>query len=442
MSWLYCLTESNAVTLSFAILIITYIFIASEKISKVTVSLLGACTVIIWGLVSTKKHLPTGEPNPTYYVNFIDFNVIFLLIGMMLIVSITARSGIFDLIAKRLVSLARGNPIGILFTIGIFTGFLSAFLDNVTTVILVMPITFAVCQKLKIKPMPFLLTEIFASNIGGTSTLIGDPPNIIIGSAGNLSFLDFLKVLSPIVFVILIVTIAVMCIFFRKDLKADKNLISRLLNSDTDEVKINKSSAIRSLVVLFLVILGFIFHGILDLPASIIALTGASVLMLFEKPESLFRDIEWNTIFFFIGLFIIIGALEASGAIKIMADAMIKFTGGSQCATSMIILWGSGLVSGVIDNIPYTATIAPMILEIEKELGRDYAYPLWWSLSLGACLGGNMTLIGAAANVIVSETAAKHGFKISFVKFLLYGFFITIMSLVISAIYILLEFFI
>lgn len=429
-------------TMSFAILIITYIFIATEKISKVTVSLLGACTVIIWGLVSTKKHLATGEPNPTYYVNFIDFNVIFLLIGMMLIVSITAKSGVFDVIAKKLVSFARGNPIGILFTLGIFTGFLSAFLDNVTTVILVMPITFSVCQKLKIKPMPFLLTEIFASNIGGTSTLIGDPPNIIIGSAGNLSFLEFLKVLSPVVLVILLVVIALMCVFFKKDLKADNNLIKSLVKKNDDTIKVNKASAIRSLSVLLLVILGFIFHGILDIPASIIALTGASVLMLFEKPEHLFRDIEWNTIFFFIGLFIIIGALEASGAIKLMADAMIKFTGASQCATSMIILWGSGLISGVIDNIPYTATIAPMILEIEKELGRDYAYPLWWSLSLGACLGGNMTLIGAAANVIVSETAAKHGVKISFVKFLLYGFFITILSLAISTIYIVAEFFI
>lgn len=442
MNWLYCLTDANAMTLSFAVLIIAYIFIASGKVSKVTVALLGACAVIIWGLVSTNKLLPTGKPNPDYYVNFIDFNVIFLLIGMMLIVSITAKSGIFDLAAKKMVSLARGHPMGILFALGIFTGVVSAFLDNVTTVILVLPITFSICSKLQISPLPYLLTEIFASNIGGTATLIGDPPNIIIGSAGNLSFTDFLRVSAPVVVIILLVVIGAMCIVFRRDLRASESLMAQFAEFKSERIRLHKRSAIRSLSILFLVILGFMLHGITGIPASVTALAGASVLMLSEKPESLFKDVEWNSIFFFIGLFVIIGALEASGAIKLMANAMIEFTGGSQCATSMIILWGSGLISGVIDNIPYTATLAPMILEIEKNFGRDYADPLWWSLSLGACLGGNMTIIGAAANVIVSETAAKRGLNISFMKFLAYGSLITFISLAISTVYIILRYFI
>ena len=442
MNWLHSICEANALVLSFVILVIAYIFIASGKISKVTVALLGACATVFCGLVSTEKFLSEGGPNPKYYVNFIDFNVIFLLIGMMIIVSISAKSGIFDFLAKKMVAFAGGHPMRILFTIGIFTGFLSAFLDNVTTVILVLPITFSICGRLQINPLPYLLVEIFASNIGGTATLIGDPPNIIIGSAGNLTFMDFIYVSAPAIALVLLVSTAVICFIFRRDLKTNEKLASQFADFEKEEIRINKRLATRSLLVLFLVVLGFVLHGELNVPASIIALTGAAVLLLFEKPESIFKEVEWNGIFFFIGLFVIIGALETSGAIKLMANTMIEFTGASQCATSMIILWGSGIISGVIDNIPYTATIAPMILEIEKSLGREYAYPLWWSLSFGACLGGNMTIIGAAANVIVSETAAKKGINISFFKFLAYGSLIVLISLAISTIYIILKFFI
>lgn len=434
--------KANAVATSAVILLITYIFIASEKINKVIIALLGACITIVLGLLAQEKSLADGSINPYYYANFIDFNVIFLLIAMMIIVSITARSGVFNYIALKLLIKTKGNPFGILFCLAFFTAFVSAFLDNVTTVILVMPITFAVASKLEVSPIPFLITEIFASNIGGTATLIGDPPNIIIGSAGNLPFMAFIQNLALPVIVILVIATITMALFFRKSLKSSPEKMKVATEANPKGAITDKHLMIRSFTVLILVILGFIFHDAIDIQTSIIALAGASILLLFESPEQIFKDVEWNTIFFFIGLFIIIGGLEASGGIKIMADWILKITNGSQEATSMLVLWASGIISGIIDNIPYTATMAPMISEIEKTLGAEYAYPLWWSLSLGACLGGNMTIIGAAANVIVSENAAKYGFKISFMQFFKYGVVITMVSLLISSAYLYLKFFI
>ena len=431
MEHLQTFAQAHAVSLSAAILLIAYVFIATEKISKVTVALIGACAAIILGLVSQQKY--SGESiNISYYANYIDFNVIFLLISMMIIVSVAARSGIFNFAAMKILGLTRGKPVFILPALAFFTAIISAFLDNVTTVILVMPMTFAIAEKLDINPIPFLVAEIFSSNIGGTATLIGDPPNIIIGSAANLSFMDFVNELTPIVAIIMVAATIMLLVIFRKSLKASPEKMEALMKSSDGPTITNRAAATRALIVLGCVIIGFVFHGAIGLQSSIVALTGAAVLLIFEKPEDIFKELEWNTIFFFIGLFIIVGALEASGGIKMMADEILKVTDGSQAATSMIILWGSGLISGVIDNIPYTATMAPMILEIEKAMGPEYAYPLWWSLSLGACLGGNMTIIGAAANVIVSENAAKHGYKITFMQFLKYGAMITFMSLAIS----------
>lgn len=443
MEYIHDFAQSHAVALSAGILIIAYIFIAAEKISKVTVALIGACAAIFLGLVSEDKLLENGAANLAYYVNYIDFNVIFLLISMMIIVSIAAGSGIFNYAAAKMLALTRGRPVLILPALAFFTAFVSAFLDNVTTVILVMPMTFAIAEKLEINPVPFLITEVFASNIGGTATLIGDPPNIIIGSAAGLSFMDFVRELTPIVALIMVAACAFLLFAFRKSLKAPKEKMDELMRSEGGVGAItDRACAIRSIIVLSLVILGFMLHDAIGFQTSTIALAGAAVLLIFEKPEKIFRDLEWNTIFFFIGLFIIVGALEASGGIKMMADAILKATHGSQAATSMIILWGSGFISGIIDNIPYTATMTPMILEIEKAMGAEYAYPLWWSLSLGACLGGNMTIIGAAANVIVSENSAKHGHKITFMQFFKYGFIVMLISLAISAACLWLKFFI
>lgn len=431
--------SSHSVLVSASLLILAYIFIALEKIPKVTIALLGGALTIVLGLVSQTKMLGDGI-NPHYFINFIDFNVIFLLVSMMVIVSITTRSGVFNWIANELLKFTKGHPVKVLCALGLFTAVTSAFLDNVTTVILIMPITFAIAKKLDIDPIPFLLTEIFSSNIGGTATLIGDPPNIIIGSAGGLSFIDFIKELTPVILVIMCVVLTILAFIFRKKLHASQDKMDEVAKIDNSHTITDKALMIRSTLILALVILGFMLHDVTHIETCVVAMLGASILLLFEKPNEILQDVEWNTIFFFIGLFIIIGGLEASGGIKLMAEWILKVTQGSQAATSMIILWASGVISGIIDNIPYTATMAPMLVEIEKTMGATYAYPLWWALSLGACLGGNMTIIGAAANVIVSENAAKSGHPISFMRFLKYGVGVVAISLLISTAYIYLRF--
>ena len=430
---------AHAVSISAMLLLVAYIFIALERIPKVTIALIGAGLTILLGLVSQTK-VVDEVLNPHYFVNFIDFNVIFLLVSMMILVLITTKSGVFTWLANELLKLTKGHPIKILVSLGLFTAIVSAFLDNVTTVILVMPITFAIAKQLEINPVPLLITEVFASNIGGTATLIGDPPNIIIGSAAGFSFLDFIVELAPVVAVILLVVSLLLAFIFKKDLITTEEKMKKVAQIDNSKTITDKKHMIRSISVLGLVILGFMLHDITHIETCIVAMVGASILLLFEKPTEILKEVEWNTIFFFIGLFIIIGGLEASGGIKLMAEWILKVTNGSQQATSMMILWGSGIISGIIDNIPYTATMSPMLVEIQKTMGAEYAYPLWWSLSLGACLGGNMTIIGAAANVIVSENAAKEGHPIGFIEFMKYGVIIVLISLTISSAYICLRY--
>ena len=439
MEHLLALVQAHSVVISATILLVAYVFIATEKIPKVTVALLGAALTILLGLVSQTK-MADGVLNAHYFINFVDFNVIFLLVSMMIIVSIATRSGMFNWIANELLRLTKGHPKMVLFVLGLFTAVTSAFLDNVTTVILIMPVTFFIATQLDINPIPFLITEIFSSNIGGTATLIGDPPNIIIGSAAGLSFMDFVQELTPIIAVIFLVIVVLMTFVFRKQLVTTPEKMAAVANLDNSKTITDFPLMIRSAIVLALVILGFVLHDITHIETCVTAMLGASFLLLFEKPTGILKEVEWNTIFFFIGLFIIIGGLEASGGIALMAKWILNVTQGSQEATAMIILWASGFISGIIDNIPYTATMTPMLLEIENVMGHDYTYPLWWCLSLGACLGGNMTIIGAAANVIVSETSAHHGHPIQFMKFLKYGFITMIMSLALSAAYIYLRF--
>ncbi len=439
MELIHNLVQAHSIGISAGLLLLAYIFIATEKIPKVTIALIGAALTVFLGLVSQNKVID-GTLNNHYFINFIDFNVIFLLVSMMIIVNIAARSGMFNWVANELLKLTKGHPIAILFTLGAFTAVTSAFLDNVTTVILIMPITFFIAKQLDINPIPFLITEIFASNIGGTATLIGDPPNIIIGSAAGLSFMDFLKELTGVIAVILVVVLIMLMFIFRKDLKTTAEKMSSIALIDNSKTITDFGLMLRSGLILFAVIVGFILHDITHIETGITAMMGASILLLFEKPSEILQDVEWNTIFFFIGLFIIIGGLEASGGIALMAKWILDVTNGSQQAASMLILWASGFISGVIDNIPYTATMTPMLVEIQNVMGRDYTIPLWWCLSLGACLGGNMTIIGAAANVIVSENAAAKGHPISFMGFLKYGVCVMITSLVISSVYIYFRF--
>lgn len=439
MELLHSYVEGHGILISGIILIFAYILIAIEKVPKVTIALMGAVFTIILGLLSQDKIL-NGTLNPNYFINFIDFNVIFLLVSMMIIVNIAAQSGVFNWVAIEVLKLTRGKPKLVLFTLGIVTAIASAFLDNVTTVILVMPITFVIAKELDINPVPLLITEILTSNIGGTSTLIGDPPNIIIGSAANLSFLDFLTELTGIVLAILIITVLLLVFLFRKQLVTTEEKMKLVAELDNSATITDYPLMIRSIIVLCLVILGFITHDITQIQSCVVAMAGAGFLLLFEKPHQILHEVEWNTIFFFVGLFIIIGGLEASGGIGVMAQWLLDITKGSQNATAMVILWGSGILSGIVDNIPYTVTMTPMLLKVQSTMGAQYTHPLWWCLSLGACLGGNMTIIGAAANVIVSETAEGAGHKIPFFEFVKYGLLITFISLILSSAYIYFRF--
>ena len=441
MEFLTSWASANAIAVSATILVIAYIFIATEKIPKMTVALVGASLTLLLGLLGQSQKL-NGVVDPHYFINFVDFNVIFLLVSMMIIVSIATRSGMFNWVANEMLKKTKGHPKTILCCLALFTAVASAFLDNVTTVILIMPVTFAIAKELEINPVPFLITEILASNIGGTATLIGDPPNIIIGSAAGFSFMDFVKELTLIVAIILFVITAIMVFWFRKQLHATEENMAKVANLDNSHTITDKALMFRSLFVLLLVILGFVTHDITHIQTCVCAMAGASILLLFEKPHEILHEVEWNTIFFFVGLFIIIGGFEAAGGIELMAKWLLDITQGSQAIASMVILWGSGILSGIIDNIPYTATMAPMIAEIMSSQGKDFAYPLWWALSLGACLGGNMTIIGAAANVIVSENAHKYGYEIPFMRFLKYGCIVVFISLAISTSYIWIRHFI
>ena len=429
------LMQSNALTVSATILIVAYFIIATEKIPKVTIALVGASLTLLFGLLGQNAKID-GELNPFYFINYVDFNVVFLLVSMMIIVNIATRSGMFNWIANEMMIKTKGHPKTSLFLLALFTAVASAFLDNVTTVILVMPVTFAITKELDLNPVPYLITEILASNIGGTATLIGDPPNIIIGCAAGLTFMDFIKELTGIVAIIFAVVITIMILLFKKQLKTTPEKMARIAQMNNSKTITDKRLMMRSLMVLILVITGFVTHDITHIQTCVCAMAGASILLLFEKPADILHDVEWSTIFFFIGLFIIIGGFEKAGGIELMAKWLIDVTHGSQAVASTVILWASGILSGIIDNIPYTATMAPMIHKIALAKGAEFAAPMWWCLSLGACLGGNMTIIGAAANVIVSETSAAHGYKIKFMEYMKYGAFVTFLSLILSTVYI------
>ena len=430
--------SSNGMFISGAILVIAYIFIASEKIQKSVVALVGASLTMLLGLLPFHGYF---DSQAGVYVrsvfNYVEFEVILLLIGMMIIVHIASRSGVFKWMAIQLLKATKGHPKLVLFVLAAFTAIASAFLDNVTTVVLIMPVTFVIAKEFETDPIPFLITEVLASNIGGTATLIGDPPNIIIGTKAGLSFMDFVNELTGIVTLIFIIVIAVLVFMFRHSLKATPEKMEHVANIDNTKTITDKKLMWRSMIILFLVILGFVTHDITHIDAYVFAVAGASFLLLFEEPKEIYKDVEWLTIFFFVGLFIIIGGFEANGGISFLAQKLIELTNGSLDAATMLILWGSGILSGIVDNIPYTATMAPLISEVQHVLpyAGEGHHPLWWALSLGACLGGNLTIIGAAANVIVSETATVKGYPISFMRFMKYGALTTFISLALSSLY-------
>lgn len=408
----------------------SYAIIISEKIHRTVVALTGACLMILLGILTQKLA-----------IEGIDFNTIGLLIGMMVIVGIAKDSGMFQYVAIWASKIGKGKALPIFILLGIITAIFSAFLDNVTTVLLIVPVIFVVTHNLHLNPKPFLIGGIILSNIGGTATLIGDPPNILIGSAAEIPFNDFLIHLGPIVIIIAIVTIGLLCFIYRNTLhstKTDKNTVA---NFNPSEAITDKKLLFKSLVVLSLVLFGFFTHSMTHLEGATIALSGAALLLLLtmNDPEHHLRDIEWTTIFFFIGLFILVAGLEKVGAIKMLAEQLLLLTGGNPTATTLSVLWGSAFFSAIIDNIPFVATMIPLIKEVGNISGLALG-PLWWALALGADIGGNATIIGASANVVVSGMASKEGHKISFLEYMKIATPITIIGMIIATIYIWLRY--
>lgn len=412
------------------IFIIVYALIISEKVNRVVASLSGAAIMLILKLITQEKAFLK-----------IDFNTIGLLVGMMIIVNITKRTGVFEYIAIKAAKFSKGNPIKILILFSIITAILSGLLDNVTTVLLIVPVTLVITKTLEIDPIPFLMCEIFASNIGGTATLIGDPPNLMIGSAAGLSFLDFVKNLAPVIVIILLVTLLGIKQLYKNSMKTSEEDKKKIMALDESKAIRDRSLMKKSLTVLALTLVGFLLHGSLGFESATIAIAGSAILLAISKvePDEILQETEWGTIFFFIGLFIMTGVLEDVGIMEVLAQKTLSLTKGNLVMTGIFVLWISAFASAFIDNIPFVATMIPLIKAMGTMGGMNVA-PLWWALSLGACLGGNGTMIGASANLVVIGIAEKSGYKISFKDYFKLGFPVMIVSIIICTAYLLLFF--
>lgn len=413
------------VIIAVSVFILTYVLIIGEVLERTVVALVGAGLVI--GL-----HILTQEEA----LAVVDFNTIGLLVGMMIIVAITKRTGLFQYLAIMAAKWAKGEPWRIVLALSFITAVASAFLDNVTTVLLVAPVTLVITDMLGLNPIPFLLPEVLASNIGGTATLIGDPPNIMIGSATGLGFVDFIVNLGPVIVLVFIAAIMMIKLFYGKQLHVSADRRERLLALDETKAISDHQLLQRSLAVLALVIAGFSFHEQLGLDTASVALMGATLLFVLSRQpvDDIIREVEWPTLFFFLGLFIIVGGLEQVGVIRLMAEWVVGLTGGNLALTALIVLWVSAIASAFIDNIPFVATMIPLIKGIGA-MSTINIVPLWWALSLGACLGGNGTLVGASANVVVAGMLQKTEHKLTFGEFLRVGFPVMIVSVAIASVY-------
>jgi Na+/H+ antiporter NhaD/arsenite permease-like protein len=424
-----------------SVLVATYAVIISEKINRAVVALLGAGVMILAGVLNQEAALQG-----------IDFNTIALLVGMMVLVAITRRSGVFQFVAVWATKLVKGNPAGILVMLQVVTAVFSAFLDNVTTVLLVVPVALVITEELKVKPWPFLIAMIFASNIGGTATLIGDPPNILIGSATGLTFNDFLFNLTPVIVVIQAMTILVFHLAYGRRLYASPDARARIMGLSERDAITDSKLLKQSVGVLALVIAAFVFAHPLGLEPGTIALVGAALLLLFyclgrdaesqsHEVHHIFGEVEWVTIFFFIGLFVVVHGVDVAGVLRWLAENLVAVTGGDRRVTAILILWASAVLSAVVDNIPFVATMIPLVKNMAPALGGPEALkPMWWALSLGACLGGNGTLVGASANLTVAGLAERAGYPIRFIPFLKVAFGLMLMSVAIATVYLVLRY--
>ena len=403
--------------------------IISEKVHRSVAALAGAVVLLL-------THVLTIETAADY----VDLNTIGVLVGMMLFVAVVKSSGLFEYIAIWSAKLTRGQPMAILAVFAVITAVLSAFLDNVTTVLLIGPMTIAITQILEVNPVPFLLSQIMASNIGGTATLIGDPPNIMIGSAAGLSFADFIVTTGPVVLIILAVVVAIFFLMYRRNLHVESENMEKVLTLD-EKLTIKDASLLRkSVIMIVLVVVGFIFHAQLGIESATVALTAAGVMLLIggQDAEDVILGVEWSTILFFIGLFVVVGGLNSTGVIAMLANGMLELVGDNEVLAIVLVLWASALISAFLDNIPFVATLIPMIQTMQQG-GMD-VLPLWWALSLGACLGGNGSLIGASANVVLAGVSAKNGYPITFMSYLKKGFPLMLLSVAICTVYLLIRF--
>lgn len=412
-----------------AVFLIVILLIITERVHRTAAAMAGAMVLILTGVMSADKAL-----------SYIDFNTIGVLVGMMIFVAIVRRSGMFEYIAVRAAKAVHGDPWKIMVAFTLITAVLSAILDNVTTVLLVGPMSIAIARMLKIDPVPFLMGQILASNVGGTATLIGDPPNIMIGSAAHLSFMDFLENTGFAVLFILVLLILLMKIVYEKKIElgtVDTGAIEKL---DPSKSITNRALMKKGIIVLICVIVGFMFHDKLGIESSVIALTAAAVMLIIgrEDVNEAIQDVEWTTILFFMSLFVVVGGLTETGIIKELASKIIDATNGHPMVTMLVLLWASALLSSILDNIPFVATLIPLILAMQAD-GMDVT-SFWWAISLGACLGGNGTMIGASANVVLSDISTKHGYPITFKSYLKVGMPFMLLSIVIATVFLVVKF--
>lgn len=415
--------------ISVAIFVVAMIAIMTEKVHRALVAITGAMLLLI-------LHIMPFETA----IGHIDFNTLGVLFGMMLFVAVVKQSGVFEFLAIKCARVAKGNPWTIMVLFVLLTAVLSAFLDNVTTVLLIGPMTITVCRLLDIDPVPFFMTQILASNIGGTATLIGDPPNIMIGSAAGYTFADFIAYDAPAVVIILAAVIGLFYVMYGRKISANEEHRKAIMELDENDYIKDARLLKISVAMVVLVVVGFMTHGALGLESCVIALAAAGLILLIsgESIEEALHGVEWTTLCFFAGLFTIVGAMSETGVIGMLAQGLIDVTGGNLMITMLAVLFGSAIISSFLDNIPFVATMIPIILTLEAD-GLD-GTALWWALSLGACLGGNGTLIGASANVVLSDISKKFGHEITFMQFFKRGFPIMLFTVAIAAIYMVIRF--
>ncbi len=422
---------------------LTYLLVIADRINRSIIALLGAGFMIVSGVLSQDEA-----------IRGIDFNTIALLTGMMVLVAIARRCGMFEYLAVWSAKKGRAQPWAILAMLSLVTAMVSAFLDNVTTVLLIAPVTLEIARYLEAPPYPFLFAEVFASNIGGTATLIGDPPNIIIGSAAHLSFNDFVVNLTPVLIVVMAVQLVATHLIWGRKMQASAAARDRIMAIDAKELIVDPPLMRSSLLVIGGVIVAFVFARPLELQPGTIALFGAAILMLLHNLEhhrerekqtvrvtETFNEVDWITIFFFLGLFVIVHGIDVAGVLDLAARHLLSLTGGDPTATAVAILWGSAILSAIVDNIPFVAAMIPLIRELAPHLGgADHVMPLWWALSLGACLGGNGTLIGASANLAVAGIAERNGIDFRFTTYTRHAFGLMLIGVAISNVYLWLRY--